>query len=96
MTDTKVRDQIERGRRNAEWLSNHWADLLSQARGRFVAVAGQEAHIADSPEAAWAWAQAAHAEDNGALVQYVPIHEGPTIYAHDWGIIRYRHEIHPS
>jgi hypothetical protein len=32
--------QVERGGRNLEWLAEHWADLLPQARGRFVAVAG--------------------------------------------------------
>jgi hypothetical protein len=77
----RIREQIERGWRNAEWLSNHWADLLPQARGRFVAVAGQEAHVADSIEQAWAWAKTAHPEDDGALVQYVRPEQGPRIYA---------------
>ncbi|MGZ3397420.1 MAG: hypothetical protein ACXVB2_25215 [Isosphaeraceae bacterium] len=30
--------QDERGRRNSDWLQAHWADLLPQARGKFVAV----------------------------------------------------------
>jgi hypothetical protein len=49
----------------------HWSDLLPQARGKFLAVAGQEAFLADIPEEAWAQAQAAHPEDDGALCQYV-------------------------
>ena len=78
----RIRERIEAGWRNAEWLSNHWADLLPQARGRFVAVAGQEAHVADSIEAAWSWVDATHPEDPGALVQYVRPEQGPRIYAH--------------
>jgi hypothetical protein len=77
-----AREQIERGRRNMDWLAAHWADLLPQARGRFVAVAGQQAQIADSAEEAWAWTRAAHPEDDGALVQYVRLEVGPRIYAH--------------
>ena len=77
-----ARAQLERGWRNADWLAAHWADLLPQARGRFVAVAGQQAHLADSAEAAWAWARATHPEDDGAIVQYVRREQGPRIYAH--------------
>jgi hypothetical protein len=77
-----IRNQIERGRRNMEWLSAHWALVLPQARGRFVAVAGQEAHLADSAEEAWAWSKSAHPEDDGAIVQYVRRDQGPRIYAH--------------
>ena len=47
------RAQHERTRRNSDWLQSHWADLLPQARGKFVAVAGQEAFIADTAEEAW-------------------------------------------
>ena len=53
-----ARDQIERGWRNLNWLTANWATLLPQARGRFVAVAGQESFLADSAAAAWAWARA--------------------------------------
>jgi hypothetical protein len=72
----------EQGQRNSDWLQAHWADVLPQARGRFLAVAGQEAHIADTSEAAWAWAKAVHPDDHGALVQYVPKEGGPRIYGH--------------
>ena len=59
----------EQGKRNGDWLQAHWADVLPQAQGKFLAVAGQEAHIADTLDAAWAWAKAAHPEDHGALLQ---------------------------
>jgi hypothetical protein len=77
-----IRSQIERGQRNMEWLSANWALVLPQARGRFAAVAGQEAHVAHSPGEAWAWARTAHPEDDGAMVQYVRLEDGPRIYAH--------------
>src|SRR5437868_633642 len=77
----RFRAQDERHRRNQEWLEAHWSDLLPQARGRFLAVAGQEAFLADSPEEAWALAKAAHPEDEGAISQYVRPEQGPRIYA---------------
>ena len=52
--------QDERARRNSDWLRSQWADLLPQARGKFVAVPGQQAFIADTPEGAWAMARAAY------------------------------------
>jgi len=75
------RSQDERARRNSEWLRSHWADLLSRVRGRFLAVAGQEAFVADSPEEAQALASAAHPEDDGVLVQYVRAERGPRLCA---------------
>lgn len=80
--ERETRAQVERGRRNLEWLAEHWADLLPQARGRFVAVAGQEGHVADSAADAWEWARAAHPEDDGAIVHYVRHEQGPRIYAY--------------
>jgi hypothetical protein len=67
---------------NGDWLESHWADILPEARGKFVAVAGQEAFIADTHEEAWARARAAHPEDHGAISQYVRLGRGPRIYAH--------------
>jgi hypothetical protein len=78
----RFRAQDERHRRNADWLQAHWSDLLPQAHGKFLAVADQEAFIADSPEEAWALATAKHPEDNGAFVQYVFPKGGPRIYGH--------------
>jgi hypothetical protein len=78
----QARAQVERGWRNADWLAAHWPDLLPQARGRFVAVAGQQAFLAETAAEAWAQAQAAHPEDDGAIVQYVRPSQGPRFYAH--------------
>ncbi|HZZ81479.1 MAG TPA: hypothetical protein VFE62_23455 [Gemmataceae bacterium] len=80
----KIHARINRAKRNLDWLEQHWPDLMPQARGKHVVVAGQEAHIADSAEAAWAWAASTHPEDDGALVQYVRTETGPRIYANRW------------
>jgi hypothetical protein len=80
----RAKAQDERHRRNSDWLQAHWSDVLPQARGKFLAVAGQEPFIADTPEEAWAWVDATHPEDNGAIVQYVRTDTGPRIYANHW------------
>jgi len=73
--------QHVQAQRNSLWLQGHWADVLPQARGKFLVVAGQEAFIGATPELAWALASAAHPEDRGALGQYVRPEPGPRIYA---------------
>ena len=78
----RIRAQHERARRNSDWLQAHWPELIPQARGRHLAVAGQEAFIADSPDEAWAMAKAAHPDDDGLLLKYVRAEQGPRIYAH--------------
>ena len=77
----RFRAQDVRHRRNSEWLQTHWAEVLPRARGKFLAVAEQEAFIADTPAEAWAWVDAMHPEDNGAFVRYIRSEEGPRIYA---------------
>jgi hypothetical protein len=77
----RARARHERLRRNSRWLESHWPEVLPGARGRFLAVAGQEAFVADTPEEAWAMARAAHAEDDGAFGQYVRPERGPRIYS---------------
>jgi hypothetical protein len=72
----------ERSRRNSAWLQAHWADLLPQAAGKYVAVAGEEAFIAETPIEAWAWARRTHPEDDAATVEYVNPQPGPKIYSH--------------
>jgi hypothetical protein len=76
----RFRAQDERHRRNLNWLAAHWADLLLGARGRFVAVAGEEPFIANTSEEAWSQARAEHPEDDGAFCQYVPKEGGPRVY----------------
>jgi hypothetical protein len=75
-----VRASIEAAQRNSRWLQSHWADVLPQAVGKFLAVAGQEAFISDSARGARAMAEAAHPEDDGIVVQYVRPSRGPRVY----------------
>ena len=77
----RCRAQDERHRRNSDWLQSHWADVLPQARGKFLAVAGQEPFIAGTAAEVWAWVESAHPEDNGAIVRCVRREAGPRIYA---------------
>jgi hypothetical protein len=77
----RAKAQFARHRLNSDWLQAHWPELLPAARGKFIAVAGQEAFIADNPEEAWDMAEAAHPEDDGILAQYVRPERGPRIYA---------------
>jgi hypothetical protein len=74
---TRFRIQNERARRNSDWLQTHWPDLIPQARGRFLAVAGEEAFLGDTAELAWALAKGAHPDDEGTLIQYVLPGQGP-------------------
>jgi hypothetical protein len=76
------RAQDERAQRNSAWLQARWHELAPLARGRHLAVAGQEAFIADTPEEAYALARAAHPDDDGLLLKYVRVERGPRIYAH--------------
>lgn len=76
------RAQDERFQRNSAWLQAHWPEILPQARGRHIVIAGQEAFIADTPAEAWAKARATHPDDDGSFGQYVFAERGPRIYAY--------------
>jgi hypothetical protein len=58
---------------NQDWLDGHWDDLLPQARGKYLAVAGRQAFLADTPEEVRAHARAAHPDDKGLIVRFVPM-----------------------
>lgn len=77
----RSRKQHEQAQRNWNWLEAHWPDLLPRAWGKYVAVAGQEAFLAEDGVEARARAVAAHPEDKGVIVQYVRPEKGPRIYA---------------
>jgi hypothetical protein len=73
--------QHAQAQQNWNWLEAHWPDLLPQALGKYVAVAGQEAFLAEDGVEARARAVAAHPEDMGVILQYVSPEKGPRIYA---------------
>jgi hypothetical protein len=83
----RFREQDTAHKRNSDWLQAHWADVLPQARGKYLAVAGQEAFIADTSQEAWAKAVSAHPDDKGAFVHYVLAREGPRMYASNGRVV---------
>ena len=80
--NARAMEQDERHQRNLNWIQEHWADVLPHGYGKFLAVAGQEAFLADTALEAWALAKAAHPEDDGTYIQYLMQNTGPRIYAH--------------
>jgi hypothetical protein len=75
----RARDML--AKRNSAWLQAHWSELLPNARGKFLAVSGEQAFLGDSAEEAWRQAKVAHPADDGALLQYVLPGSGPRFYA---------------
>src|SRR2546425_1038580 len=80
----RSRARHEQFQRNVNWVQAHGADLLPQALGKFLVVAGQEAFLADTPEEAIAWAKRARPEDEAPFFQYVRPERGPRIYGNRW------------
>lgn len=85
----RARAQRERADRNYEWFQAHAADIYRQAqyRGKCVYVAGQELFVAATPEEAKALAQAAHPDDDGGFIHYIPRERIPRIYANRRGLV---------
>lgn len=71
----------ERFDRNSAWLQSHAADVYTRHRGQFVCIAGEELFAADTAEAALALAAAAHPDDNGLFIRYIPREKLARIYA---------------
>lgn len=78
----KARAQDERFDLNSAWLQAHISGVYSRYRGKCVVIAGQELFAADTPEEAWALATAAHPEDDGCFIRYIPREKAARIYAH--------------
>ena len=77
----KLRAQDEKFSRNLSVFQAKAQDLFTHHRGKVIVVAGEELHIAVTPEAAWAWAKATHPDDEGVFVQSIPLEQGWRIYA---------------
>ena len=74
--------QRERFDRNSAWLQAHSQEIYARHRGKCVCVAGEEAFVADTPEEAMALGRAAHPDDDGSFIQYVPRERYARIHAH--------------
>lgn len=74
--------QEERCTRNVAWLQAHAAEIYPRYRGKHICIAGEELFVADTPEEAWARATAAHPEDDGRFLYYIPREVLARIYAY--------------
>jgi len=77
----EARAQREQFDRNAAWLEAHASQVYSQHRGKCICIAGQELFVADTASEAVAQATAAHPDDKGRFVRYIPKEKVPRIYA---------------
>ena len=68
----KARAQWEQSDRNFAWFRQHSKDIYERYRGKYICIAGAELFVADSALAAQALGKAAHPDDEGSLVEYIP------------------------
>jgi len=80
----QARTQREQFDRNAAWLQVHAAEIYSQYRGKCICIAGEELFAADMAKHALALATAAHPEDKGRFVHYIPREKLARVYANQW------------
>jgi len=78
----KAQAQRERFDRNWAWFQAHVPEIYSQQRGKCICIAGEELFAADTPKEAIALATAAHPEDEGRFVHYIPREKVIRIYAY--------------
>ena len=77
----KARAQRECFDRNSAWLQGHIAEIYARYRGKCICIAGEELFAADTPEEVLALAAAAHPEDDGRFVHFIPREKVARIYA---------------
>jgi hypothetical protein len=75
------RTRAEKFDRNADWLVAHASEVFTRHRGRFICIAGQELFVADSVAEVLALARAAHPDDDGQYLRYIPREKLDRIYA---------------
>jgi hypothetical protein len=74
--------QDERYKRNFTWFQAHAAEIFTRYRGKCICIAGEEQFVADTPEEAMAQAMAAHPNDDGSFMHYIPKQKVARIYAY--------------
>jgi hypothetical protein len=78
----KARLQRAQFDRNSRWLQQHISDVYVPAnRGKIVCIAGEEAFFGDTVEEVAALATAAHPDDKGSFMRYIPRQKMTWIYA---------------
>jgi len=84
----EARAQREQFDRNSAWLQTHASEVYSKHRGKCICIAGEELFVADTAREAVAQATAAHPDDKGRFVHYIPKQKLPRIYAHPRRVVR--------
>jgi len=77
----RARKQREQFDRNSEWLKKNASLVYRQNRGKMICIAGEELFVGDNVQEVIAQATAAHPEDAGRFVRYIPLENVPRIYA---------------
>jgi hypothetical protein len=75
----EAQEQLAQFRRNVDWCQAHREELVPPNYGKYLAVAGQEAFLADTQDAALALATAAHPEDRGVALWHLIPWRGPRV-----------------
>jgi hypothetical protein len=78
---TRSRAQWVKFDRNAAWLQAHAAEVYPRHRGQCICVAGEELFVAETSALALALARAAHPDDDGLFVRFIPREKAARIYA---------------
>ncbi len=85
VTDPNELEQAHRRRaqfdKNLEWLKLHAEEVYTQYRGKHLCISGENVFAADTPEEAARLALAAHPNDEGRFVTYIPPERMPRIHA---------------
>jgi len=79
-------EQDEQFARNLAWLRCHASEVYSQHRGKCTCISSEQLFVADSAREAVALAKAAHPQDQGRFVRYIPRENVPRIDA-DWRLL---------
>ena len=77
----KAHKRWEQADLNSAWLQAQVPEIYSRHRGKYICVAGEELFVGDDPREVVALAKAAHPDDEGALLRYIPKEKIERIYA---------------
>lgn len=77
----QAQQQHERFGRNFAWFQAHASEIYANYRGKCICIAGEELFVAETPEKAFALGTAAHPDNDGSFVHYIPIEKMTRIYA---------------
>jgi len=78
----EIQGQRQRFRRNSDWLQAHLPAVYSRHRGQCICVSGQELFVGDNADKVLALARAAHPDDDGLLLRYIPRERMERVFAH--------------